>query len=396
MKMKSIFTWLVLVPFIIGLNACKKDSVSEEGITHPQPEDTNVMSVSLNLSTDAIVTRSVENAMPAGSNNKATFQSPGIIAFASANGTIVKKVNIITTTPGTNSTDVQTINLNSGSVIIPNVPAKATQIYVVGNVPAATLTALQAATSIATMKMVNFNIVDQPTSAFSVTLDGLGTLVPAGTGISTGSVTVSPIVSRFEIGKITYVNDNTAPGAAVTAYKLTGIFLNNIYLQSTLAGVNAGLFSGSNGSSSIAAGSFIGSAPYANSGVISDVGSDEINVGGTFPDKNPGSGKVWAYNFFATSTQTPHIVLRLQNIVSSDGLFGDAYQWVTVQKFRDAGNNAITAFDRNKVYRIASIAFTNNNIADVVEGVYSNATVTVTTASWEDATITPDLSAGGN
>lgn len=385
-------TFIKLCSFLaivaIGMSSCKKDGITADPTT--QENNGETMSLTLNVVQQGIQTRAAGVTA-----TKASFQSAGLMVFASANGTILKKVNIsVAPAAGEVSTD----NLNRGSVTVNNVPAKAVSVYIIGNTPSAALTNLQAATTLDALMSVPFSISNQSADPAAVTVDGSGAITMSGVGQSAASVTVKPLVARIEIGSIVYASASGQPGEAITDYDLTGIFLSNLQPSMNLnLGGSGTIATGIRGTSATSVGEFT-TANYPSSGVIGDLNPPSTKSNGNLTRTPATAGNVWGYNFFPSlSGPVPHIVLQFQNIKGTSGaqhsLFGDQYQWVTVQKFQN-GPDRITTFNRNTVYKITAITFSNFNVGDFAEYTYNNATVTVDVLDWNSQTTVPDMTPG--
>lgn len=99
------------------------------------------------------------------------------------------------------------------------------------------------------------------------------------------------------------------------------------------------------------------------------------------------AGDVWAYHLFGNSNPAPHIILKLTNVVYQDGsTFPTRY--VTVKGFRETGVDVGT-FERNVIYKILDLAFTDDNISPVPEPEDINIWVHVQVQPWETIEVTP-------
>ncbi|GHU98973.1 hypothetical protein FACS1894159_02260 [Bacteroidia bacterium] len=329
--------------------------------------------------------------------------SSGKLFFTNPGGTITKVINIQTGSAAEAGGNVGIGALTAaGGTTITNVPGTSTKVYVLCNITASLPTVTPGSTDISVIN----DFALQVASLYDATGKGIdnvpvygapGAMTSTGTaGQYETSLTLAPVGSRFEIGKFT-------AGGTITGYKIEGIYINNYYSQQKLSGaiisassdlMNNGsdpdLYAapGATGSSYVAA---LNEAifDYSASGIGFFPGSSLVCSPVTPVD----AAKVWGYNVLAPATgQAPHFVIRLSNVTTSlpsDPYAGQTW-FLTIKNMYSSGSNPIAFAPRN-VYRIADLAFTENDLAIVPEQKTIGVSVVVTTLNWVSSDIGYDF-----
>ncbi len=385
---KNLFSLLAMAALAVVFTACSQNEELSSS-------DQKSVFVKLDIGQ---VTRAIQ--APFGPN-AATVNSLRIYFH---NGTSILKMVSVTSTTTPNIT-----NLIAGTKIS-DVPSGATQVTVLGNLPASILSSVPTSGTIASVKSALINVTTQTTAA-DVLLTGVdGSLQPASgagvpswiTGASTGDlyaeITIKPAFARVEIEGM-----KTKTSSAITAYKLKGIFLNNIYDEMQLGGtLPAGATLKNNGPDAT---KFLqdvvgGNPVYASTspGILHDWYSTPTPgvsaTGGGF-QVTAGTNQRWAYqvipNDATDKNKQLQIIIRLSDIIAT-GLTYTNDQFLSIRGFKDASNNDVK-IEAGKIYTIstADFEFDENNITDtpVTEGVGVYLKVTVT--PWSPVAVKPNL-----
>lgn len=243
----------------------------------------------------------------------------------------------------------------------------------------------------------------------------------------TTSVELTPIVSRIEIGKVSYQNVNSEGGpisSDFTAFKLAGVFVNNInqyvlldgtpYLNAPVNIVNQASWAtdwATYFTDNVHFPYFIGGSPSGPADWIENSFSNyctPITAALAFyPDvtngaisTDPGSPKkAWAYQVcpstIPASGQTtpvadiPHIILKLTDITTVGNLVGSTTQYVTITKYKDTSNAPVLQFKKGNIYRIEDLTFNHTQATNKPYDKNINVTATVSVKSWVINPINP-------
>ena len=387
MKIKTMFA--VALAAVVTLASCSKEDNST-------PNGGDTTRVVLEVKKPA-GTRAEGSTVAA---HQVQFQN-GYVYFVDGSGVITDVFTIVTTTP---TPETNEINLAAGSVSFDGVSGKSQHIYILGNVPALSY-AKGADISDVLAEAVEIKSQNNSLSASTVanvTLYGkTETAINHAGNPSTASLTVKPIGSRIEVKEFKAVKiDNSTP-TAITTYRIDGIFLNNFYQKSTVAGVkttnpnNDKIYYAkeANGQTPVNFVTNGGVYTPANDGYIFN--ANEARGIGTYTSATKvyaptTSGNVWAYNLFAPEAgEMPHLVVRVSGLNAEVGV-GNQIRWMTVTKFVDADNTASeVAFEPGKIYKIQSFEFNETNLDVAPEMKTVSALVTVSLVSWEEKTVKP-------
>jgi len=297
-------------------------------------------------------------------------------------------------------TDTQITAIQTGTgVTFTNLDPSVVSVYVVANVPSThsdnsdALPATAPGTTLTAINATVMNIYDQQTTdAASVVLANTSKTVVGLTDLNTtasngnknyeADITLTPIVSRIQIAKIS--KDGT-----ISSFDLAGIYIDNFYQEMTIGGAlttpikaAVGKVTDFNLSTTAAP------TPYKENGQL----FDEVKSPLTTLDLAP-SGKVYGYQFFPTSTglsTVPYIILKLTNVVGTTRTFPNSAYYVAVKAYKD-GSTSFASFEPGKIYTIANIPVSENNLVTDPTQNLINVTVNVTIAPWSEKALNPDF-----
>jgi hypothetical protein len=259
---------------------------------------------------------------------------------------------------------------------IKDVPANTTHVYILGNIE--NLIPPVVGQSFSTVKDGVISISSE-TDIKNLILFG-GTPIASVGDMREVVIGIAPLLARIEIGKI------TCAGTSIKSFTLEGIFINNFYTDLHLDGRSNSLTNHGTDADKYLPPYVIGMFDYRKGGM----NRAEASL------ITPNEGEVWGYNVFAPLTfpgadkTTPHIVLRLKNIVTaddSDYSFPNNPWFVTIKGFRNAAG-IITKLHRSNVYRINEIHFTEVNIMAEPEMQAMDVEVEVSIIDWTSETMT--------
>lgn len=276
-------------------------------------------------------------------------------------------------------------------VTFTNLDPSVKSVYVVANV--STLPATAPETTLTAINATVQNIYDQQTAdAKSVVLANTSkTVVSIGSSTETAtngnakynaSIELTPIVSRIQIASIT-------KDASITSFNLAGIYIDNFYQNMSIGGALTSIIKATAGNVADFKLSAEGSVtPYKINGQL----FDEIVSPETTLSLAP-SGKVYGYQIFPVAgglSTVPYIILKLTNVVGTTRTFPNDAYYIAVKAYKD-GATSFTSFDPGKIYTIASIPVSENNIVTDPTQNLINVTVNVTIAPWTDKALNPDF-----
>lgn len=264
-------------------------------------------------------------------------------------------------------------------------------------------------------------------AAQNVPMSGLS---PAFTQIAdnnySASVSISPILARIEIGKVTC--KNITPGSPIssdiTGYKLSGVFINNLYQYVLLDGkpYSSSLVNITNQASwdtnwstyftnNVNFPHFTGGSPASPSDWTANAFVNYCTPTASgmifYPDPTNGSSitnpgttplKAWTYQVSPSSQATtstpvadmPHIILKLTDVTYVDNPLGPKTLFVVVSKYKMQGtSNNVLDFKRGNIYRIDDLSF---DVTQATEKPYDkniSVTCSVTVNNWVINSIVP-------
>ncbi|MCD7969699.1 MAG: hypothetical protein LUF87_05040 [Alistipes sp.] len=193
------------------------------------------------------------------------------------------------------------------------------------------------------------------------------------------NVTISPIVARIEIEEIVYTG-------TFGSFTLDGIYINDYYQKAPLSLDMDGYAPMNNGSDVDAYDVDNSSFAYNYYTTMFDYLDTPAVITGGEATFTPVNG-VWAYQVFGDSSPVPHIILKLTDVTTSGGTDLED-QYLTITGFRMGGTD-LTRFDRNTIYKISAIEFSDDDLDLFPEPETINVWVHVEVAEWETVNVTP-------
>jgi hypothetical protein len=374
--MKHSFFNAALAAFVLsGLSACVSESLENAGQT--ADETVNLKFV------DEGFTRAVEAGVEA--ETTVAFTAGYALFVNSGSGLIVKVTELTADAPTSADITAGTKVQVSSSMTINKVSAGADKVYIIGNLPSGVLSTAPAVN--ATIASVNATSIAIATQAdeTKATLYGSANVTKSESSI-TATVALKAIDSRIEIGKISY------SGTYLTGWNLDGIFLDHYYPTMGVGGTaNSDLFSETVANNAAADLKYTDNvAPYltAAAGILYDWNSTPTAATGTPLAVAPASSKVWAYNALTPASNiaanNPRIIIRLSSLTNADGsAYSGETRYLTVKKFLDSSTNAEVTFTQGKIYKIANLSFTDNNLAPIPNESSVTVSVSVTAMQWD-------------
>ena len=295
-------------------------------------------------------------------------------------------------------TQITAIQTSGTGVKFTNLDPSVVYVYVVANVPSTTLPATAPGTTLDAVNGTVMNIYDQqkPNAESVVLANTDKTVIPTvpspggnasnGNAQFTATVVLTPIVSRIQIASIT--NDGT-----LTSFNLAGIYIDNFYKNMSIGGALTNPIKALAGESAKFNLSVEGAAtPYITNGQL----FDEVISSATPLELAP-SGKVYGYQFFPTKgtpvtdiSKVPYIILKLTNVVGTTRTFPNSAYYVAVKAYKD-GSTSFASFEPGKIYTIANIPVSENNLVTDPTQNLINVTVNVTIAPWSEKALNPDF-----
>lgn len=268
----------------------------------------------------------------------------------------------------------------AGQVLGQSVPADS-RVYIIGNIPSADVTTIAGLATFDAIKTQTSAMTTQTdyTEAALANSDGLPASITVATTTATVDVSIKPLISRLELAQLKG-GANTA-GDAITAFTVTGVFVDSYYPSFTYIGGNSG--------------TIFDQATSATFTGIGDAGTWAAS--GTPLVAAPASGNVWAYNVASggIAPLIPRFIIRLSGVkyTPNGGTeidLGTTSYYLTVTDYKVSGVS-VPAFERGKIYRIGAangITFTPDDLALTPNPVDIDLTVNVSIDEWE--LVTPD------
>lgn len=348
----------------------------------PEKND-NGIDVTLSITTNPL-TKALDNSQ-VGATAPIDPSKALIVYFMDASSSTVASYKL---------TGAQITAIQSGSGFkFTNLDPSVVNVYVVANVHSSTLPVIAPGTTLTAINNTVQNIYDQQTAnAASVVLANKDKAIVS-TGSTTGTasngnlefkaaIELAPIVSRIQIASIT--KDGT-----ITGFNLAGIYIDNFYQNMSIGGDLTSIIKATAGNVADFKLSAEGSVtPYKINGQL----FDEIVSPTTTLPLAP-SGKVYGYQIFPVAgglSTVPYIILKLTNVVGTTRTFPNTAYYIAVKAYKD-GATSFTSFEAGKIYTIASIPVSENNIVTDPTQSLINVTVNVTIAPWTDKALNPDF-----
>lgn len=367
------YAFLMAAAIVLGFSSCSNDE--DGGITG---DNSKPKSVFLKIE-QGPATYSESSVV--GDQTEVNFSS-GELFFTNGAGEILKHYTI--SSADTDAGNISMTDVKSG-VSLKNLPGAISNVHVVGNVPSGVTLAKTG--NISVVKNTVLGVAEQ-SDINKVNLYGTSALVDKGTTSSeknneyTATINLAPTVARIELTEIT-------GGGDIQSFKVAGVFTDNFYKEASMEGKTAAAALIDNG-----ADADIFKIPstvydvFANNTIY-----DWYTTGLLAVNKvaKPGSG-VWSYNVFAetTGTAVPRIVIRLENVVTTQGDQGT--QFITIKGMKDDSGKLAT-IEAGKVYSISAgkLLFDETDIAEKPNQNLIDVEVKVTLATWKVVDITPEI-----
>ncbi|MCD8103081.1 MAG: hypothetical protein LUE26_11025 [Alistipes sp.] len=381
----------------MALAACSKDNEKGGQTTNPE-EGIFIQFTGLNEPNSRTLTD------PVADNTPVTLDKGYLVFGDVVSDKVTHVVAIGTSTP---TDPAVTVNALENGMVFSGI--EATHVYVIGNLNGVTV---QIGDNLASLLANTVDVLDQTdvTGGLSTaTLFGLGQIDPAtnSAAVAAGATkqaifSVRPVAARLELSKI---SASAGTDGNVISYKLSGIYINNFYLE---LGINGSIVD----ANPYPAGKHVdfqddhtrylpsgGGYLSAWNGKLFDglAVSSDTNLEILSEDVDP--GKVWAYNVLApygngnSKAAVPHIVLHFTEMTldydptpAQDGstetstpgeyLFynsetntdGECYLTIT-RYIQDLGqaNEADLAIDAGFIYKITDVPFTPDDLGELPE-----------------------------
>ncbi len=248
--------------------------------------------------------------------------------------------------------------INEGKTFA-NINASAVKVYVVANVKnfvsgnelfsgLKTIPLNHTRAEIEAMASSIVSQMDQSvTGVDHATLSGEASFTPTAASQYAASVVLTPAVSRFEI---TSVTADQSHSDKVTAFDLTGIYMNTFYSDFTVGGGYGGTYTGAL------------TTQAALNNIMPVMKDDNFSKSGSLTYRSS-ADKVWAYMMPAGDT-APIIVFRLENVQVNGAPTTNTTKYITVKSFRNADTNELLLPKRGEVYVINDVLFTPDKLTD--------------------------------
>lgn len=292
--------------------------------------------------------------------------SSGAIYFTNDGGTILNYKTIGSSGDAT----VGQVTASGGHAF--NVNPGVTQVYIVGNT-----TGLATSGNISAVKESLLAVASQGDVAL-LNLYGEDTSLTPVDGEPTkftAEVTLNPTLARLELAQL-------EGDGVITGFKVKGIFLDDFYKQAQVDGGGLASLKGKTTDPEDYQDN-TDDYPTASKPAIYDWYGTAM--GASDKVAKPAGGNVWAYNLFATATgsSVPRLIIRLEDITTSDSSTYPNPQFITVKGlFATGTSTSITSVKAGHVYKIANIKFTPDKLSPLPNLSEIEVTVTVTLATW--------------
>ena len=372
--MKKILFAAVAALFVF--TSCNKDVPNDNVLSN------ETKSVYVKIS-GGVESRAVGEAI----GTKPIVFNDGFIIFT--NGTAITK----TFTIGTGTTDIKVADLKAGTSIA-GVPDYSTAIHVLGNVPSSiTVNTAGDIDDVLEMIVTAQAQADNTTGVDNIGLYGTGNITSSGSPlVYSASFDVMPIGARIEL------TDLTASGH-ITGFQIDGIYINNYYPNAKLDGtiedaiVNNGdvVARYVGGSTAYPAALTPALYDYAASGGIGVLTGLVYSPTATVTD-------IWTYNVLAPSDvpaaatdNAPHVIVRLSNITTDNGIVFNEDQFLTIKL--KSGAALLTKLEAGKAYNFDAgvIVFDENNLTEKPETKTISVECKITLTDWTTVPVTPAL-----
>ena len=293
----------------------------------------------------------------------------GYLCFVSVNNAITDVYTI--SSAATSGKNINNNALGSVAVTLNDVPGTSAKAYMIIN--KGSLAAVPVVGADINAYLNNDMDVKDQGDYVKVTSSGSATLQPtAQPDTKVANITLSTKVARIQIENICF--DGPVTGT------VAGIFINGYYPTMKLNGTPAALVSSNAGANYVENSSTFPS-PLKN--FVYDV--IDKAIANTVSPNN----KVWGYNLFTSAT--PQIIIKLTGVVVNGQTLPND-QFVTINGFKN-GATAINTIEGGMIYTIKAgtlvIKYEDMSIEPGVTPI--NVDVTVTTVTWQETIVTPNL-----
>jgi hypothetical protein len=287
----------------------------------------------------------------------------GHIFIINGAGSVVQ--HVVLDVPAASSTTGQTITtpVSSGS-----------RVYILGNIPSTvTPSSLNTWSQIQTT-VVNMQTAGQTdyTTAMLANQDSSSPMAIQSSGTGTASVTVplAPLYSRMELAQV-------SGGPNIVSFTVTGVFVDRYYSSFTLTGASSGSVWNQTTKTDF-------------TGNIGDTGSWASTGAQGSAVAVPASGQSWTYHM--ASDDLPRFIVRVENVVYMAGTTQTTIaepRYITVSGY---SGTAPTKFERGKIYQIANLQFTENNLGTTPNPTNVTLNVKTQVVDWVPTPLTPTVS----
>ena len=246
-----------------------------------------------------------------------------------------------------------------------DVPADA-RIYIIANIPDDDAATIQGLATWNAIKAATSDMVTQVDYKEAALANSTGAPVgfAAVNGEATVNVSIKPLISRLELVQVKTTDNKTGD---ITAFKVTGVFVDSYYPEFTYVGSGSG-------------------SPFAQgqSAIFNGIGDEGDWAAESSPlAAKPGDDVVWAYQVAAAGV--PRLIIRLEDVKytpnSEEEIELEGIYYLTV-----SGYKTITEFERGKIYRIGGadgITFTYEDLSLTANPVDITLSVEVTIEEWD-------------
>ncbi len=232
-------------------------------------------------------------------------------------------------------------------------------------------------------------------------------------------VVLEPVVARLEVGAVSFTQQTPLLGADFSAFKLGGLYLNNIrprvmingmaYSDAPVDARDYSLWDTQQWSEVFGSTTF----PYLSeapdgwvSGALQTVCAPVESALKFYPSQETGATStqgndelVWAYNITPSSNtevgvvsaDIPHIILRLTDVEYVNRPTGSTEQYVVVTGYRNSDGTTLEGFENGCVYRITDLAFEYDNATNNPYDPKSEVMVTVSVKPWSVTEVLPNF-----
>lgn len=378
----------------MGMTSCSKENSGDNGT------DSKMVSMRLVQANVGDGTRAPGLHVDASTT---VVMSNACIYFATNGGDIMSHCTIDFTLGGKNlpyDGTAKTVGIDqiTAGTSITSIPGSVTKVAIIGNLPGGTypttgnLSQFYGATYVAVASLYDAT----GKGVAKVPLYGEKGLTPeAGENQYSCEIDIEPIAARIEIGA---VSGNYSVGAVtsnVKSFTLEGIYINRYYTTMGFNCVNKSSVTNHLSDASKYNGAVAGSAYTALDEILSDYtalvaqSSAPVNKYGPIASADE-NDDVWGYNLLApTGGDTPSIVVRLNDVVTTDGSTDDATtyagtKFLTVRNMylSSAPTTPISTLVKRNVYRIKALKFAEIHLTDNPESNLIDIELEATVMSW--------------